>query len=92
MAAMGHAWRDIHKLTFSEVDSFDVFFSNFFTAQNKLSELNSIAITDNAFLHSLLFHKPNVDKTKSNTAQFILQDLSKHFSLVTKLDLHAAGV
>ena len=70
-----NAWKKIHKLQCNEVDAFDMFFSNFVTAQNKLGELNSIAITDNAFLRSLLFHKLNIEDLKSDTAQLILKNL-----------------
>ena len=75
MAAVDAAWNRIYQLKCDDVESFDMFFSNFVTAENKLVELNSIAITDNSFLRSLLFHKLNIEELKSETAQLILGDL-----------------
>ena len=75
MAAVDAAWNRIYQLKCDDVESFDMFFSNFVTAENKLVELNSIAITDNSFLRSLLFHKLNIEELKSETSQLILGDL-----------------
>ena len=75
MAAVDAAWNRIYQIKCNNVESFDMFFSNFVTAENKLVKLNSIAITDNFFLYSLLFHKLNIEELKSETAQLILGDL-----------------
>ena len=75
IVAVDAAWNRIYQLKCDDVESFDMFFGNFVTAENKLVKLNSTAISDNDFLCSLLFHKINIEEFKLETAQLILGDL-----------------
>ena len=75
MAAVDAAWSKIHHLNCKDLDTFEMFYSDYVTAENKLIELKSIAIKDNSFLRSLLFHKIDVEDLKSETSQLILNKL-----------------
>ena len=82
------AWQKIHQLRYNNVDNFDMFYSDFFTTENKLKILKLIGITDKSFLCSLLFHKIDIIELKvevsklslvdiKNLARDILEDINK---------------
>ena len=69
----------VFKLHCNDVKSFDMFFSDYVKAENKLIELKSTVIKDNHFLHSMLFHKINSKEFKSEVSKLLLEDMTKKF-------------
>ena len=76
MSEIDAAWSKIFKLRCNDIESFDMFYSDYVTAENKLDELKSTAIKDNHFLRSMLFHKINIEELKSETSELLLGDKS----------------
>ena len=68
------AWSKVFKLRCNDVESFDMFYSDYVTAENKLNDLKSKAIKDNHFLRSMLFHKINIKELKSETSELLLSN------------------
>ena len=77
MLEVNDAWNKIFKLCYNDVESFDMFFSDYVKVENKLIDLKSKAIKDNHFLCSMFFHKINIKELKSEVSKLLLEDMSK---------------
>ena len=69
---MNYYWIEMNKLKYECAEEFEKFYNDFIIILNKLNKIYSIAVTDNSFLCSLVFHKIDISDLVTEISIIIL--------------------